>query len=41
MVDERAVIRTAKRFMDWIYEKLERAYDFAKANAYARATGAG
>lgn len=35
-VDEKAVIRTAKRFMDWIYEKLERAYNFAKANTHAR-----
>ena len=35
-VDEKAVIRTAKRFMDWIYEKLEQAYNFDKADSYVR-----
>lgn len=35
-VDEKAVIRTAKRFMDWIYEKLEQAYNFAKVDSYVQ-----
>ena len=35
-VDEKAVIRTAKRFMDWVYKELEQAYNFAKANVYAQ-----
>ena len=35
-VDENAVIIAAKQLMDWIYGKLEKNYNFAKADSYAR-----
>lgn len=35
-LDESRIIYTAKRFMDWIYQKLEDNYEYAKADSLAR-----